>query len=113
MTRAQTVALVLGVSAIFAVALVFNIGGRPAPLGVGAAAIIGAFIGGASAAVTSYLADRRRFKREDKYRDHSERRQAYTEFLTSWHSYEETRTRSHPPASRQEREEASLQFQRS
>jgi hypothetical protein len=50
------------------------------------AVILGAFIGGGSAVVAGYFADRRRFKREDKYRDYGERRQAYAEFLASWNS---------------------------
>ncbi len=106
MVRSRNAALVVGLVLIFAVALVLDIGGEGAapwytrPGAAALAAIAGAFIGGASAAVTSYLADQRRFKREDKYRDYGERRQAYTEFLTSWHSLEETKTRSRPPASR-------------
>jgi hypothetical protein len=53
----------------------------------GADIIVGAFIGAGSAAFAAYLADRRRFKREDKYRDYADRRQAYLEFVASWQSY--------------------------
>jgi hypothetical protein len=83
----------------------------------GSDVILGALVGGGSAADAAYLADRRRFKREDRYRDHSERRQAYVEFLSSWHSYEEVRTRlpstRDPLGTHAELEEAVLQFQRS
>jgi len=77
----------------------------------GADVLLGAFIGAGSAAFAAYLADRRRFKREDKYRDYADRRQVYLEFLASWHSYEETRTRT--PRDQKEFEKAELQFQRS
>lgn len=75
-------------------------------------------LGGGSAAVAAYLADRRRFKREDdRYRDHFERRQVYTEFVVSWHTFEEVITRrpsaSQPLAHSEELEKAELQFQRS
>ena len=59
----------------------------------GSDVILGALVGGGSAAVAAYLADRRRFKREDRHRDHSERRQSYYEYLSAWESYEEVRTR--------------------
>jgi hypothetical protein len=76
----------------------------------GADVLLGAFIDAGSAAFAAYLADRRRFKREDKYRDYADRRQVYLEFLASWHSYEETRTRT--PRDQKEFEEASLELQR-
>jgi membrane-associated phospholipid phosphatase len=41
----------------------------------GADVILGALLGAGSAFVASFFADRRRFKREDKYRDYAERRQ--------------------------------------
>jgi hypothetical protein len=47
----------------------------------GTAVILGAFIGGGSAALAAYLADIRRFKQEDRCRDHAERRQSYYEYL--------------------------------
>ena len=77
----------------------------------GADVLLGAFIGAGSAAFAAYLAHRRRFKREDQYRDYADRRQVYLEFLASWHSYEETRTRT--PRNQKEFEKAELQFQRS
>jgi hypothetical protein len=83
----------------------------------GSDVILGALVGGGSAADAAYLADRRRFKREDRCRDHSERRQAYVEFLSSWYSYEEVRTRlpstRDPLGTHAELAEAELQFQRS
>jgi len=63
----------------------------------GTAVILGAFIGGGSAALAAYLADVRRFKREDRYRDHAERRQVYSEDLAAWESYEEVRMRLGQP----------------
>ena len=76
----------------------------------GADIILGAFIGAGSAAFAAALADRRRFKREDKYRDYADRRQVYLEFLASWHSYVETGTRT--PRNQKEFEEAKLELQR-
>jgi hypothetical protein len=58
-----------------------------------------------------YWIQTRQWKREDKYRDYADRRQVYLEFLASWHSYEETRTRT--PRDQKEFEKAELQFQRS
>src|SRR5215217_512132 len=58
-----------------------------------------------------YWMQTRQWKREDKYRDYADRRQVYLEFLASWHSYEETRTRT--PPDQKEFEKAELQFQRS
>jgi hypothetical protein len=49
----------------------------------GADVILGAFLGGGAAVTAGYFADRRRFKREDKYRDHAERREAYAQFLAA------------------------------
>jgi hypothetical protein len=63
----------------------------------GTAVILGALIGGGSAALAAYLADMRRFKREDRHRDHAERRQSYYEYLAAWESYEEVRTRLGQP----------------
>jgi len=63
----------------------------------GTAVILGALIGGGSAALAAYLADRRRFKREDRHRDHTERRQSYYEYLAAWETYEEVRTRLDQP----------------
>jgi len=59
-----------------------------------------ALIGGGSAALAAYLADVRRFKREDRYRDHAERRQVCSEYLSAWESYEEVRTRLGQPSTR-------------
>jgi len=122
MRHSQIVALALGLSLIFAVALVFDVGGKvriggggAAPRGTlpAAAAITGAFIGGAAAAVASYLADKRRFEREDKYRDYGERRQVYTEFALRWFQYDEDKGRTHSNLQgRQEREEAYLDLLR-
>src|SRR4051812_22807287 len=47
--------------------------------------IVGAFIGGGSAALAAYLADRRRFRREDE----AVRREVYAEFALRWTMYEE------------------------
>ena len=77
----------------------------------GADVILGAFIGAGSASIAAYLADSRRFKRVDKYRDYADRRQAYLEFVASWHSYEEAKTRT--PPDQQACEEADLEFQSS
>lgn len=63
----------------------------------GTAVIWGAFVGGGSAALAAYLADMRRFKREDRHRDHAERRQSYSEYLAAWETYEEVRTRLNQP----------------
>ena len=63
----------------------------------GTAVILGAFIGGGSAAFAAYLADMRSFKREDRHRDHAERRQSYNEYLAAWETYEEVRTRLNQP----------------
>jgi hypothetical protein len=63
----------------------------------GTAVILGAFIGGGSAALAAYLADVRRFKREDRHRDHAERRQSYYEYLSAWETCEEVRTRLDQP----------------
>jgi hypothetical protein len=63
----------------------------------GTAVIVGAFIGGGSAALAAYLADRRRFKREDRHRNHTERRQSYNDYREAWESYEEVRTRLGQP----------------
>src|SRR5215212_11314861 len=68
----------------------------------GADIIVGAFIGAGSAAFAAALADRRRFKREDRYRDYADRRQAYLEFLASWHSCVEA---ARPPRNQKELEE--------
>jgi hypothetical protein len=38
--------------------------------------------------LATYLTDRRRFKRDDKYRDYAERRQVYADFISSWFEYE-------------------------
>jgi hypothetical protein len=59
----------------------------------GADIIVGAFIGAGSAAFAAYLADRRRFKREDKYRDYGERLQVYTEFSLRWFQYDKVKRR--------------------
>lgn len=75
---------------------------------------MGALIGGGSAAVAAYLADRRRFKREDKYRDYADRRQVYSEFVSRWTLYEAAVKRTHPGLQGlQEREEAHLELLRS
>ena len=50
----------------------------------GADVILGALLGGGSAVVAGYFADKRRFEREDQYRDHAERREAYARFLAAW-----------------------------
>jgi hypothetical protein len=63
----------------------------------GTAVILGALVGGGSAALAAYLADMRRFKREDRHRDHAERRQSYYEYLAAWETYEEVRTRLGQP----------------
>jgi hypothetical protein len=65
-----------------------------------------------------YWIETRQWKREDEHRDYAERRQAYTEFLASWHSFEEVRTRQQPSTSQslaafEELQKAELQFQRS
>jgi hypothetical protein len=109
--RQQTMKLLLVALAICALAALWN--GvvwplEPArPFGAGAdtrrqisgetAVILGAFIGGGSAALAAYLADIRRFKREDGHRDHAERRQSYYEYLAAWETYEEVRTRLDQP----------------
>jgi hypothetical protein len=54
----------------------------------GADVILGALLGAGSAFVASFFADRRRFKREDTYRDYAERREVYAEFLSSWRDLE-------------------------
>jgi hypothetical protein len=109
--RQQTMKLLLVVLAICLLAALWNVVVWPLeparPFGAGAetrrqisggtAVILGAFIGGGSAALAAYLADVRRFKREDKYRDHAERRQVYSEYLAAWESYEEVRTRLGQP----------------
>jgi hypothetical protein len=50
----------------------------------GADVFLGALLGGGIAVMVGYFADRRRFKREDQYRDHAERREAYAQFLAAW-----------------------------
>jgi hypothetical protein len=75
----------------------------------GADVIVGAFIGG-GAAFTAYLADRRRFGREDRYRDHSERRRVYSEFLAKWDAYERARNTLYIGPDRTEVEDARWQF---
>jgi hypothetical protein len=79
----------------------------------GADIIVGAFIGAGSAAFAAYLADRRRFKREDKYRDYADRRQAYLEFVASWQSYKRALRRAgqrSTVAAVKEMEEADYEF---
>ena len=76
----------------------------------GADVIVGAFIGGGAAAFTAYLADRRRFQREDRYRDHSERRRAYAEFLARWQAYERARNTLYIGDDRTEVEDARWQL---
>ena len=66
----------------------------------------------------SYWTQTQQWRREDEHRDYAERRQAYTEFLASWHSFEEVRTRQQPSTSQplaafEELQKAELQFQRS
>ena len=61
--------------------------------------------------VGGYWIQTRHWKREDEYRDYAERRQVYLEFLVSWHSYEDARTRV--PPDQKEHEKAELAFQRS
>jgi hypothetical protein len=68
-------------------------------------------VGGLLTFAGGYWIQTRQWKREDKYRDYADRRQVYLEFLASWHSYEETRTRT--PRDQKEFEKAELQFQRS
>jgi len=121
MMRSQIAALVVGLVLIFAVALVLDVGGegaapwytRPivaAALVGGAVAILGAFIGGASAAVSSYQADKRRFKREDE----AVRRQVYSEFTLRWTLYEEAKKdfKQRSPGSPQKLDEAHRQLLR-
>jgi hypothetical protein len=57
-----------------------------------------------------YWIQTRQWKREDEYRDYADRRQAYLEFVASWHSYEEAQTRT--PPDQRVREEADLKIQR-
>jgi hypothetical protein len=54
----------------------------------GADVILGILIGGTISTLATYLTDRRRLKREDKYRDYAERRQVYADFISSWFEYE-------------------------
>jgi hypothetical protein len=70
----------------------------------GTAMILGALIGGGSAALAAYLADRRRFKREDA----AVRREVYAEFVLSWSLYKETERdlQQLAPGSPQKNEEA-------
>jgi hypothetical protein len=49
----------------------------------GTAALFGALIGAGAAILSGYLADRRRWKREDTYRDHDQRREAHLRFLSA------------------------------
>ena len=86
--RQQIMKLLLVVLAILLLAALWHIVVWPiepsGPFGAGAeprrqirggtAVILGALIGGGSAALAAYLADMRRFKREDRHRDHAERR---------------------------------------
>ena len=109
--RQQTMKLLLVVLAILLLASLWNVVVWPlepsGPFGAGAetrrqisggtAVILGAFIGGGSAALAAYLADMRSFKREDRHRDHAERRQSYNEYLAAWETYEEVRTRLNQP----------------
>jgi hypothetical protein len=76
----------------------------------GADVIVGAFIGGGAAAFTAYLADRRRFQREDRYRDHSERRRSYSEFLARWEAYERAKNTLYIGPDRTEVEDARWQL---
>jgi hypothetical protein len=109
--REQTVKVLVVVLAILLLAALWHVVVWPiepsGPFAVGAeprrqirggtAVILGALIGGGSAALAAYLADIRRFKREDRHRDHAERRQSYYEYLAAWETYEEVRTRLNQP----------------
>jgi hypothetical protein len=75
-------------------------------------ALLGALLGVGSALLATYLADRRRFKYEDKHRDYPDRQRAYADFLTSWHAYEEAKTILGDEG-RKALDKAELQFQRS
>jgi hypothetical protein len=63
--------------------------------------------------VGNYWREKQQWKREDKYRDYAERRQVYTEFIVSWHSFEEVRTRQPSARQLEELQIAELHFQRS
>jgi hypothetical protein len=109
--RQQTMKLLLVVLAILLLASLWYVvvwpiepsgpfGAGPEPrrqIRGGTAVILGALIGGGSAALAAYLADMRRFKREDRHRDHTERRQSYNEYLSAWETCEEVRTRLNQP----------------
>jgi hypothetical protein len=109
--RQRTMRLLLVVLAILLLAALWHVLVWPiepsGPFAVGAepkrqirggtAVILGALIGGGSAALAAYLADMRRFKREDRHRDHAERRQVYSEYLAAWETAEEVRKRLGQP----------------
>ena len=70
--------------------------------------------GGALGIGGNYWIETRRWRREDEYRDYADRRHVYTEFVTSWFSYEEVKhTRLRDEAGRKALEVAQLQLQRS